>query len=128
MLTWAEIQEHVRAKYKLAEDHEDGFKLVWRYDNDRLQQIFVNCYAALGEAWCNFTSPACRLEDLAADVALRRSLGFAVGSLCLDGEVYVVRYSVPIGSLKLATFDLLLGVIASTADRLEEELSGADDF
>ncbi|MCA9661618.1 MAG: hypothetical protein KC486_24980, partial [Myxococcales bacterium] len=114
MLTWAEIQEHARSKYKLAEDDSDGFKLIWRYDNDRLQQIFVNCYAALGEAWCNFTSPACRRQDLDPATALERSLNFAVGSICLDGDVYVVRYSAPIGSLRLPTFDLLLGVIAST--------------
>ncbi|MEZ4384763.1 MAG: hypothetical protein R3A79_25765 [Nannocystaceae bacterium] len=128
MLTWAEIQEHARARYKLAEDDSDGFKLIWRYNNDRLQQIFVNCYAALGEAWCNFTSPACRKGDLSPELALRRSLTFAVGSICLERDVYVVRYSVPLNALRLETFDLLLGVIASTADHLEEELSGGDDF
>lgn len=128
MLTWAEIQEHARAKYKLADDHEDSFKLVWRYDNDRLQQILVNCYAALGEAWCNFTSPACRRDKLTPEVALQRSLSFAVGSICLDQDIYVIRYSLPMSALKLETFDLLLGVIASTADVLEEELSDSDDF
>ncbi len=128
MLTWAEIQEHARAKYKLAEDEGDSFKLVWRYDNDRLQQILVNCYAALGEAWCNFTSPACRRGDLSPELALKRSLSFAVGTICLDQDVYVIRYSLPMSALKLETFDLLLGVIAGTADQLEEELSGGDDF
>jgi len=128
MLTWAEIQEHARKKYKLAEDHEDSFKLVWRYDNERLQQILVNCYAALGQAWCNFTSPACRRTECSPEVALERSLSFAVGSICLDQDIYVVRYSLPMTALEIDTFDLLLGVIASTADQLEEELSGGDDF
>lgn len=128
MPTWLEVQEYARARYRLAEDFEAGFKVIWRYDNDRSQQIVVSRARALGREWCRFASPACQRSQMPAELALRRSHGFAVGSLVLDGEIYVVVHALLLAPMSFEEFDLLLNLVASTADQLEAEFAGVDQF
>ncbi|MEZ4449351.1 MAG: hypothetical protein R3B09_07725 [Nannocystaceae bacterium] len=128
MPTWLEVQEYARTRYRLAEDFEAGFKVIWRYDNDRSQQIVVSRARALGREWCRFASPACRSGQLPAEVALRRSAAFPVGSLILDGDIYVVVHSLLLVTMHFEEFDLLLNLVASTADQIEAEFAGVDQF
>lgn len=128
MPTWDEVKEFARSKYDLADETEDSFKLVWEYGNQRRQQIVVSCFTAMDRDWCDFTSAACRRDQLDAAVALERNFQLAMGALCLDGEVYVVRYSTALATMDLEEFELPLHVIASTADQLEHEFAGGDDF
>jgi hypothetical protein len=128
MPTWAEVQEYARSKYDLAEESENSFKLIWEYGNNRLQQIVVSRFEAMDREWCDFASPACKRSDLEPDVALSKNFGFALGALCLDGDVYVVRYSTQMATMDLDEFELPLHVVASTADQLEQEFATKDDF
>ena len=128
MPTWAEVQEYVRSKYKLAEDRENSFKLVWEYGNGRLQAIIVSRFEAMDREWVDFASAACKRQEMEPTVALQKNFGFAVGALCLDNDVYVVRYSVQLASMDLEEFELPLHIIASTADRIEEEFSAGDVY
>ncbi|MEM1416202.1 MAG: hypothetical protein AAGH15_14945 [Myxococcota bacterium] len=128
MPTWAEVQEYARSKYKLAEDKENSFKLVFEYQNGRLQAVIVSRFEAMNREWCDFASAACRLDQMAAEVALRKNFQFAVGALCLDRDIYVVRYSVQMATMDMEEFELPLHVVASTADKLEQEFAASDDF
>jgi hypothetical protein len=128
MPTWAEVKEYARSKYDLAEDSENSFKLVWEYGNNRLQQIVVSRFEAMEREWCDFASPACKRDELDPETALKKNYGFALGALCLDGDVYVVRYSTQMATMDLDEFELPLHVVASTADQIEAEFSSNDDF
>ncbi len=128
MPTWPEIQEYARSKYKLAEDHEDSFKLVFEYENKRLQAVIVSRFEAMDREWCDFSSACCRLDQMSPEVALQKNFGFAVGALCLDQDIYVVRYSVQMATMDLDEFELPLHVVASTADRLEQEFAREDEY
>ncbi len=128
MPTWAEVKEYARSKYDLADDNENSFKLVWEYGNNRLQQIVVSRFEAMEREWCDFASPACKREELVAETALQKNYGFALGALCLDGDVYIVRYSTQMATMDLDEFELPLHVVASTADQIEAEFSSKDDF
>lgn len=128
MPTWAEVQEYARSKYKLAEDKENAFKLVWEYQNKRLQAIWVSKFEAMNREWIDFASACCKQSEMAAEVALRKNMGFAVGALCLDKDVYVFRYSVQLATMDLEEFELPLHVVAATADSLEQEFSAQDVY
>ncbi len=129
MPTWAEVQEYARSKYKLADDQEGNFRLVFEYDNRRLQAVIVSRFEALNREWCDFASAACKLDQMPPEEALRRNYQFAVGALALHEDIYVVRYSVQMGTMDMEEFELPLHVVASTADKLEQEFaSGQDQF
>lgn len=121
MPTWAEVKDFARKKYKIAEEREDSFKLVFEYDNKRLQTVIVSRFEAMGREFCDFSSACCQLHQLDPRDALKQSFGFALGALVLDRDVYVVRHSCPMDALNLEEFDLPLHVVASSAARIERE-------
>ena len=128
MPTWAEVYEYARSKYKLTDEKENSFKLTWAYGNNRLQAIIVSKFEAFDREWCDFASACCKKEQMAAEVALRKNWNFAVGAICLDRDFYVVRYSLQMSTMDMEEFELPLHVIASTADRLEQEFTAGDQF
>lgn len=132
MPTWGEVQNYVRSKYKLAQDHDEHFSMDWAYDNGRLQRINVRRFTAFNEEWIEWTSAACKKGEMHPEVALRKNGNFAVGALFLGGppgdELYIFRYSVPLDTMDLEEFELPLHVVASTADQIEAEFSAGDQF
>ncbi|MBW2510349.1 MAG: hypothetical protein JRE81_17095 [Deltaproteobacteria bacterium] len=122
MSTWTDIKDHARSSYKLAEEHEHSFKVVFEYPGGRLQAVIAAHYEAMGRAWVDFSSACCRADRLEPRAALEQSFNLAVGSLCLDGEVYVVRHTVCADHLLLKDLDLLMHVVARAADQIEESL------
>ncbi|MGD8607928.1 MAG: hypothetical protein PVH21_11575 [Myxococcales bacterium] len=120
--TWTDIKDHARSNYKLAEEHEHSFKVVFRYPGGRLQAVIVAHYRALGRAWIDFSSACCRVERLDPTAALHQSFNLAVGSLCLDGDVYVVRHTVILDELRVSDLELFMHAVARAADRIEESL------
>ncbi len=104
------------------------FKLVFEYPNKRLQAVIVSRFEAMGREWCDFSSAVCRVDEMPMDVALRKNYSFAVGALCLDDDVYVVRYTVQLDSMDLQELEVPLHVVASTADELELEYGGGDRY
>lgn len=128
MPTWAEVQEYARSKYKLADDRDNSFKLVFEYQNKRLQAVIVSRFEALNRDWCDFASACCQLDQMNPEVALRKNFQFAVGALCLDRDTYIVRYSVQMATMDMEEFELPLHVVASTADKLEQEFAASDRF
>ena len=84
MPSWAEVQEYARSKYKLAEDKENSFKIVFEYNNGRLQAVIVSRFEALDREWVDFASACCRKDQMDQETALKKNFQFAVGALCLD--------------------------------------------
>jgi len=128
MPTWDEVRAYARSNYTLAEDEDDHFSIVWEYDDARKQAVRVSRFEALDREWVDFASAACAKDELSPEEALRRNFDFALGALCLDGDVYVVRHSAQLETMDLEEFELPLRVVASTADRIEAEVGREDDF
>ena len=119
MPTWGEVQEFARLKYRVANDTQDSFEIAFEYENDRRQIVKVGRFEAVNREWCDISSKCCSRAQLDPEVALKKNFGFALGALCLEGDVYVVRYSVQMASMDIDEFELPLYVVASTADRIE---------
>ena len=120
--TWTDIKDHARSSYKLAEEHEHSFKVVFEYPGGRLQAVIASHYQAMGCSWVDFSSACCRFDRLDPRAALEQSFALAVGALCLDGEVYVVRHTVHVDHLDLSDLALLMHVVARAADQIERSL------
>ena len=122
MPTWAQLKEHVRSTYEVDEVNEDSLRLVFEYDDGRLQAVIISHYEAMGRSWCDFSSACCRVDQLSPREALERSFTLAVGSLCLDGEVYVVRHTVQLDNFDLGDIAVPLQAVAGMANRVEKDL------
>jgi hypothetical protein len=120
--TWTDIKDHARSSYKLAEEHDHSFKVVFEYPTSRLQAVIVSHYQAMGRSWVDFSSACCRVDRMDPKAALQQSFNLAVGSLCLDGDVYVVRHTVLVDELRLGDLDLALHAVARAADQIERSL------
>lgn len=129
MPTWGEIQEYARGKYKLDNDENGWFSLVWAYDNGRKQKIIVSKFDAFNQEWVSFTSAICKETEMSPTVALKKNYNFAVGGIALDGKgYYVFQYSAPLASMDPEEFELPLHVVASSADKLESEFAASDNY
>ncbi|MGB8329045.1 MAG: hypothetical protein WCE62_02885 [Polyangiales bacterium] len=122
MPTWTDIKDHARSSYKLAEEHEHSLKVVFEYPGRRLQAVIVSHYHAMGRSWVDFSSACCRIDRMDPKAALRQSFNLAVGSLCLDGDVYVVRHTVMVDDLQLADLEVSIHAVARAADQIEQSL------
>ena len=122
MPTWTDIKDHARSSYKLAEEHDHSFKLVFEYPGRRLQAVIVSHYQAMGRSWVDLSSACCRVDRMDPHAALQQSFNLAVGSLCLDGDVYVIRHTVMVDQLQLADVELSMHAVARAADQIEQSL------
>jgi len=120
--TWTDIKDHARSNYKLAEEHDHSLKVVFVYPEGRLQAVIVSHYQAMGRSWVDFSSACCRVDRMEPQVALQQSFSLAVGSLCLDGDVYVVRHTVLVDHLQLTDLELSMHAVARAADQIERAL------
>jgi hypothetical protein len=106
----------------LADEHDHSFKVVFEYPGNRLQAVIASHYHAMGRSWVDFSSACCRADRLDPQAALRQSFNLAVGSLCLDGDVYVVRHTVMVEHLDLADLEVSMHAVARAADQIEQSL------
>jgi hypothetical protein len=120
--TWTDIKDHARSSYKLAEEHEHSFKVVFEYPGGRLQAVIVAHYRTMSRSWIDFSSACCRADRLDPQAALRQSFNLAVGSLCLDGDVYVVRHTVMVDHMLLEDLEVSMHAVAGAADQIARSL------
>jgi hypothetical protein len=102
--------------------------MVWAYDNNRKQLIVVKHFTAFDQDWLDFSSACCKHDEMSPMVALKKNNEFAIGSIALDGEVYIFKYTVPLKNLDPDEFELPLHVVASTADQIESQFAAQDKF
>jgi hypothetical protein len=72
--TWDELQDHARKTYTLNRDEESFFGLLWKYDEERSQQITVRRYSMQDQGWIEFRTFVAHEADLNPRVALRKNL------------------------------------------------------
>ena len=128
MPTFDEVREYAKSRYDLSSEEPERFSLVFEYESGRMQKVVVSRFEAMDREWCDFASACCSREQLDPEDAVRRNWEFAVGALALEGDTYVVRYSIALATMDLSEFELPLHVVARTADSLERELTGGDKF
>jgi hypothetical protein len=139
MPTWPELQQYVRSKYKLSEDSDNMFSLVWSYDDNRLQKVRVHKFTAFDQEWISLSTAVCNENELQPRVALQRNADFAIGSFALVPQgrddkgqelpqLYIMTYKLPLKTMDPDEFELPLRGLARTADELEKTYAGRDKY
>src|ERR1041384_6317120 len=135
MATWGDLAAYVRDTYDVISEDGDEIRIVFNFlqfdeDDDRTQVVILvrEVLDKLHE-WVQIASPI----GLAANVDLRALLeeggnsSIACGAAIM-GEHVVLRHSLPLLNLDIHEFTDPLALLAGTADQLEEQFFGADNY
>jgi hypothetical protein len=128
MATWADIQAHMRATYKLQEDEPEVLRMMWTYEDDRSQKVTVRCFQAFDREMVEVKSAFALRESVDPTVVLEENSKLPLATIALSGNVYLVVYNALMESLTLEDLDFLLSRVAGVADTLEEKYVQTDFF
>lgn len=129
MASWDDLMSFVRVRYEIMRQQEDGelwFNLPTT--GERTQLVAVRqATGADGDPWVEITSPVGKAGDLDL-VRLLALAGEAEagGVVSVDGVV-LFRHSIPLDDTAADGFDRPFRLVVTMADRLEHELTGADE-
>ncbi len=132
MPSWTEVREYARSQYTLMEDSDQMLKLAFTFEgedgDERMQAIIVSRFEAMGREWCDFRSACCEVAQMDPAIALEKNAEFALGALQISDGLYIFRYSTQLETMDVEEFEIPLRMIARTADEIEREFAGGDQF
>ena len=126
--TWADVQNHMRSKFRLENDEFDMISMVWTYEEGRAQKIIIRRYSAFGREMIELKSPFAQKDDVDETTMLRKNYEMPLATVALSGDVYIVIYNLLLDHLDLGDFEFLVSRIAAVADTLEEKYARTDVF
>lgn len=133
MATWQNLRQYIAETYKYTELDNGQLKLVFDMGNDRSQVVILSVHR-LGdgtEEWVMIESPIGPLDRVDVHRALREAGQMVCGALALDMMdvgLVVYRHTLPLANLDINEFERPLELVLSTGDRLEQMLTGVDEF
>ena len=130
MATWSALKEYVRSHYKISDEKPDSLKLVFDVGELRSQVVFLWRISLLDgeEDWVQIESPFGRLDAINLRAAIDSMGKVVCGGIAGLGELVTVRHSVPLLNLDINEFERPLILVTNTADRLERQFQGGDEF
>jgi len=130
MPAWQDLVKYVHANYKIADETPTSMKLI--FDTGHLRsQVVMLWYETLGdgaEEWLQIESPFAEVDKIDIRKALTEIGRTVCGGLAVIGDVLTVRHAVPLANLNINEFERPLALVTNTADRLEAQLAGGDQF
>lgn len=129
MTTWNELSARIRSTYKVADEKAGILKLIFDLGNGRSQLVLISREVLMGsEEWFSIASPIGDASQINLGKALERVGSMVCGALAQTGRVIVLRHSAPLANLDINEFERPLLLVTTTADRLERELAGGDQY
>jgi hypothetical protein len=130
MASWTELTDYVRANYKIADEQPDLVKMIFNTGGLR-SQIVLLAHQVLrdgSEEWVLIESPVGPVAKIDLQSALRQVGQMVCGGAGMVGDLLTIRHAVPLVNLDINEFERPLHLVTVTADRLEKELIGGDEF
>lgn len=129
MADWDDLLSFVRVRYEITRQREGELLFRLPTPGDRAQTVAVRRVEGQdGHPWAQITSAVGRTAELDLPRTLARAAELAVtGGVVGDGELVLFRHAVPLHDTALDGFDRSFRLVVDVADRLEHELTGADE-
>jgi len=126
MATWPELTDYVRSHYKVADEQPQLIKMIFNTEGLRSQVVLLARQSLMQgtEDWVLIESPIGEVSNMDLRLALEK-IGQVV---CGGAGLVTIRHVVPLANLDINEFERPLGLVTTTADRLEKELVGGDEF
>jgi hypothetical protein len=135
--TWAQLVAFIRGEYEIIGEEPDEIRILVRYqtdDEDELSgrtQVVVVAREVLDrrEDWVQIASPFARVHEVDLRMVLAEvGNSTVVGGVVIVGEYVVLRHSLPLVNLDINEFVDPLVLVTGSAEMLERQFIGRDDF
>lgn len=135
MATWHELVEFIKQSYRVVREEpgEIRIRLHFRKDADETDrtQMVVIAREVLDrrEEWVQIATPFARVDEVDLRTVLEE-IGHTtvVGGAVVMGDHLVLRHSLPLVNLDINEFTDPLELVTGSAEMLEEDFTGRDDY
>jgi hypothetical protein len=126
--SWDDLNSFVRVRYEIMRQAENELWFNLPTTGERTQIVAVRLVTGEdGHPWAQITSPVGSTKDIDLTTLLVRAGECVVGGVVDEKGLALFRHSVPLGDTELTGFDRAFRLVVDVADRLELELTGADE-
>ncbi|MBE1574592.1 hypothetical protein NQK81_44600 [Amycolatopsis roodepoortensis] len=134
MAEWADLVAFVRHEYRVVKDEPDEIRIRLSYGDDDYEERAQTVVIAREvfdrrEDWVQIATPFARVDQVDLTTVLTE-IGntIVVGGLVVMGEHLVLRHSLPLVNLDINEFTDPLELVAGSAELLEQQFTGRDDY
>ncbi|GHF52560.1 hypothetical protein FHX82_004183 [Amycolatopsis bartoniae] len=135
MATWRELVTFIRQSYRVIRDEPEELRIRLRFrkdpeDEERTQMVVIAREVLdKREEWVQIATPFARADECDLHAVLEE-IGHTtvVGGACVMGEYLVLRHSLPLKNLDINEFTDPLELVTGSAEMLEEQITGRDDY
>ncbi|EIE99012.1 hypothetical protein [Saccharomonospora glauca] len=130
MATWDDLAAYIRQSYHVVREEPDEIRIRLSYDDDRAQVVVIaREILDRKEEWVQIATPFARVDQVdLREVLTEIGNTIVVGGLVLMGEHLVLRHSLPLINLDINEFVDPLELVTGSAELLEEQFTGRDDY
>ncbi|MFD5244456.1 hypothetical protein ACFWIW_07930 [Amycolatopsis sp. NPDC058340] len=134
MAEWADLVAFVRHEYRVVKDEPDEIRIRLSYGDDDYEERAQTVVIAREifdrrEDWVQIATPFARVSDVdLATVLTEIGNTIVVGGLVVMGDHLVLRHSLPLVNLDINEFTDPLELVAGSAELLEQQFTGRDDY
>lgn len=130
MATWRDFKAFVKSGYNIEQEETDMLQLLMDANGGRSQVVYLwhRRLQKGTEDWLVIESPFAEVAEADLAAVLDRAGEMVCGGVVsIDGLAYF-RHAVPLENLDVNEFERPLRLVTLSADRLERQISGADEF
>jgi hypothetical protein len=131
MASWEQLRQYTRSTYQISEELPEAFTMVFEVRGGRTQLVFITHYTLMDdqEDWVVIESPFGEIGMVDLSAAVTAAGKIVCGGVGLyQGRYLVLRHAVPLENLDVNEFERPLRLITTSADILEAQLTGRDEF
>lgn len=128
MATWSDLMTYIRGNYKISDEGKDYCGLGFDVGNGRKQVVVLFHHTLNGglEHWVEIESPVGNAASLPLLDVLKDVGRMVVGGLIVEGDLALLRHSVPLANLDVNEFERPMRLLRHSADDLEKKYLGTD--
>lgn len=130
MATWDDLVAYVRQTYDVIREEDDEIRVRLTYEDQRTQDVvIVHEILDRKEDWVQIATPFARVDEVDLHAVLTE-IGntLVVGGAVVMGDYLVLRHSLPLLNLDINEFIDPLELVTGSAEVLEEQFTGRDDY
>lgn len=128
MADWDDLLSFVRVRYEITRQRDGELLFRLPTTGDRTQTVAVRRVTGEdGHPWAQITSAVGRVEQLDLARTLELAAASVTGGVVVSDGLVLFRHAVPLLDTALDGFDRSFRLVVDLADRLEHELTGADE-
>jgi hypothetical protein len=132
---WADLVGYIRHEYRVILDEPDEIRVRMSFGDDAetegRAQVMVIAREVFDqrEDWVQIATPFARVDEVDL-LAVLTEVGntLVVGGVVVMGEHVVLRHSLPLINLDINEFIDPLELVAGSAELLEQQFTGRDDY